>query len=90
MKVPLLDLKAQYASIKGEIDEAVKRVIDSQYFILGPEAEALEEEVARYVGADFAVGVASGSDAILVALGFFKEASISAPESTIMLSHSSN
>jgi dTDP-4-amino-4,6-dideoxygalactose transaminase len=68
MKVPLLDLKAQYATIKDEIKEAVDKVLESQYFILGPEVEALEGEVADYVGADFAVGVASGSDAILVAL----------------------
>ena len=46
--VPLLDLKAQYATIKDEIREAVDRVIESQYFILGPEVEALEHEVADY------------------------------------------
>ncbi|MBN1573297.1 MAG: DegT/DnrJ/EryC1/StrS family aminotransferase [Deltaproteobacteria bacterium] len=82
MKVPLLDLKAQYAAIRGEIKEAVEGVLESQYFILGPEVEALEGEVARYVGADFAVGVASGSDAILVALMALKIGSMSGGEAT--------
>jgi dTDP-4-amino-4,6-dideoxygalactose transaminase len=68
MKVPLLDLKAQYATIRDEIRNAVDGVIDSQYFILGPEVEALEAEIAAYTGARYAVGVASGSDAILVAM----------------------
>ncbi len=82
MKVPLLDLKAQYAAIRGEIEEAVERVLESQYFILGPEVETLEEEVSRYVGADFAVGVASGSDAILVALMALKIGSMSGGKAT--------
>jgi dTDP-4-amino-4,6-dideoxygalactose transaminase len=68
MKVPLLDLKAQYATIKDEIDAAVERVISSQYFILGPEVEALEAEIAAYTGARYGIGVASGSDAILLAM----------------------
>jgi dTDP-4-amino-4,6-dideoxygalactose transaminase len=68
MKVPLLDLKAQYATIKDEVRSAVDGVIDSQYFILGPEVEALEAEIAAYTGAGYGVGVASGSDAILLAM----------------------
>jgi dTDP-4-amino-4,6-dideoxygalactose transaminase len=68
MKVPLLDLKAQYATIKDEIDAAVERVISSQYFILGPEVEALEAEIAAFTGARYGIGVASGSDAILLAM----------------------
>jgi dTDP-4-amino-4,6-dideoxygalactose transaminase len=68
MKVPLLDLKAQYAAIKDEVRAAVDGVIDSQYFILGPEVEALEAEIAAYTGAKYGVGVASGSDAILLAM----------------------
>jgi dTDP-4-amino-4,6-dideoxygalactose transaminase len=66
--IPFLDLKAQYAGIHNEIKDAVQRVLDSQHFILGPEVEALEAEIARYVGAKFAVGCASGSDALLLAL----------------------
>ncbi len=66
--VPLLDLRAQYASIREDVEEAVRRVIESQYFILGPEVEALERELADYVGCDHAVGVSSGTDALLVAL----------------------
>jgi dTDP-4-amino-4,6-dideoxygalactose transaminase len=68
MNVPLLDLKAQHATIQDEIREAVDRVVSSQYFILGPEVEALEAEIAAYTGARYGVGVASGSDAILLAM----------------------
>jgi dTDP-4-amino-4,6-dideoxygalactose transaminase len=68
MMVPLLDLKAQYRAIKPEIDAAVQRVIDTQYFILGPEVSGLETEVAAYCDTSFGVGVASGTDALLVAL----------------------
>jgi dTDP-4-amino-4,6-dideoxygalactose transaminase len=66
--VPLLDLKAQYASIRDEIRVAVDRVIESQHFILGPEVEAFEREIAAYCGSGFAIGVSSGTDALLVAL----------------------
>ncbi|MCL4547534.1 MAG: DegT/DnrJ/EryC1/StrS family aminotransferase [Bacteroidetes bacterium] len=68
MKVPLLDLKPQYQSIKKEIDEAVQRVIDSQYFIMGPDVAKLEEEICQYLGCKKAVGVSSGTDALLLAL----------------------
>jgi len=68
IKVPLLDLKAQYAEIRSEIREAVDRVCDSQHFILGPEVTALEEAVASFCSAKFAVGVSSGTDALLAAL----------------------
>lgn len=66
--VPLLDLKAQYSSIKPAIDEAVARVIESQYFILGPEVSGLEDEVAAYAGVPHAIGMSSGTDALLAAL----------------------
>ena len=68
MPVPLLDLKAQYATIQHEIDEAVLAVVREQRFILGPQVEAFEAELAAYVGTRHGVGVSSGSDAILVAL----------------------
>ena len=68
MKVPLLDLKAQYASIKDEIDNAVADVLASQRFVLGPAVEACEEEVARYCGCAHAVGASSGTDALLAVL----------------------
>src|SRR3712207_1653075 len=68
MKVPLLDLQAQYATLRGELRAAVDRVMESQHFILGAEVEALETEVARYSQARHAVGCASGSDALLLAL----------------------
>lgn len=68
MKVKLLDLTAQFENIRGEVMEAVTGVFDSQYFILGPKVAELEEQVAGYCGTKDAVGVASGSDAILLCL----------------------
>jgi len=68
MDVPFLDLKRQYQAIRGEILERVRAVLESQKFILGEEVEGLERELARYCGAAEAVGVASGSDAILVSI----------------------
>ena len=65
---PFLDLQAQFATIRSDVMAAVERVLDSQHFILGPEVEALEREIAEYTGAEFAVGCASGSDALLLAL----------------------
>ena len=65
---PFLDLKAQFAGIREEVIEAVIRVLDSQHFILGPEVEALEKQIADSVGTSFAVACASGSDALLLAL----------------------
>ena len=68
MQVPLLDLKAQYATIKDEMLPAVEAVMDSQYFINGPEVKELEGMVAAYSGCKAAVGVSSGTDALLAAL----------------------
>jgi dTDP-4-amino-4,6-dideoxygalactose transaminase len=68
MQVPLLDLKAQYADLKVDVDQAVHRVLDSARFIGGPEVAGLEEEVARYCRTPFAIGCASGTDALLLAL----------------------
>lgn len=68
LQVPLLDLTAQYAAIEYEIKEAMDRVIKSQRFILGPEVEALEAEIADYCDAKHCIGVTSGSDALLAVL----------------------
>jgi dTDP-4-amino-4,6-dideoxygalactose transaminase len=68
MKVPLLDLKPQYNSLKKELDEALIRVAESQYFILGPEVEKMEKEFCDFLGAKHAYGVSSGTDALLLAL----------------------
>lgn len=68
MSVPLLDLKAQYLPLREQVLDAMTRVCDSQRFILGPETEALERELASLVGVPAAIGVSSGTDAILVAL----------------------
>ena len=68
MQVPLLDLKAQYATIKEEALAVTSEIYESQYFILGPHVEKLEEELAGYVGAKYAVGVSSGTDALVLSL----------------------
>jgi dTDP-4-amino-4,6-dideoxygalactose transaminase len=68
MKVPLLDLTAQYKSIRWEVRTAIDRVCESQVFILGPEVAACEHEIAAFCGAEHAIGVSSGTDALLVAL----------------------
>jgi dTDP-4-amino-4,6-dideoxygalactose transaminase len=66
--VPLLDLRAQYATLRKEVGLALERVLDSQHFILGGEVKAFEERAAQYCGVRHAVGCASGSDALLLAL----------------------
>lgn len=66
--VPLLDLKAQYATIRDEVRAAMDEVIESQYFIMGPVVQALEKDIAEYCGVKHAIGCASGSDALLLAL----------------------
>src|SRR5262249_60966994 len=68
MKVPLLDLKAQYSTIRSEIGTAIERVVEFQHFILGPEVEELEKEIATFCNTRFAIGVSSGTDALLAAL----------------------
>jgi dTDP-4-amino-4,6-dideoxygalactose transaminase len=65
---PFLDLKAQFATIKNDVTHAISRVMDNQHFILGKEVEAFEKDVAEVVGVREAVGCASGSDALLLAL----------------------
>jgi dTDP-4-amino-4,6-dideoxygalactose transaminase len=66
--IPLCDLQAQYLELQPELEEAVHRVLASGQLILGPEVAALEQEIAHYCGAGYAVGCASGTDALLLAL----------------------
>jgi dTDP-4-amino-4,6-dideoxygalactose transaminase len=68
MNVRLLDLQSQYATIREEVRTAIDRVCDSQHFILGPEVSAFEDEIAALCDARFAIGVSSGTDALLLAL----------------------
>lgn len=68
MQIPLVDLKAQYLSIKEEIDEAIQRVLNKCNFIMGDEVKEFEEELASFCSAKYAVGVSSGTDALLLAL----------------------
>ncbi|MFZ0449593.1 MAG: DegT/DnrJ/EryC1/StrS family aminotransferase [Desulfatiglandaceae bacterium] len=68
MKVPLLDLKKQYASIEEEVMQVTEEVFRSQRFILGPKVEELEEAIAGYCGCPYAVGVSSGTDALIISL----------------------
>ena len=68
MKVPLLDLKSQYQTLREEILTVTQEIYDSQYFILGPQVENLEKAIADYCQTDYAVGVSSGSDALIISL----------------------
>src|SRR3954466_15460685 len=68
MNVPLLDLKAQYLSIKAEIDNAVAEVLHSQHFILGPKVKECERAIAQYSRCSHGVGVSSGTDALVACL----------------------
>lgn len=68
MNVPLLDLRAQFQTIRGEVMAAVERVFESQHFILGPEVEVFERDAAEYCRIKHAIGCGSGSDALLLAL----------------------
>ena len=68
MKVPLLDLHPPLKDLRDEIVEAVTRVIDSTQYIMGPEIDELEKEIAEYCGTEDAVGVSSGTDALLISL----------------------
>ncbi len=68
MKVPLLDLKAQYATLREEMRRAVDAIFESQYFIMGPAVAECEKSIADYCGCPHAVGVSSGTDALIIAL----------------------
>src|SRR5881394_2328143 len=68
MTVPLFDPSTPLEPLRGELDAAIARVLDSKQFILGPEVEAFESELAAYVGAQHAVGVANGTEALTIAL----------------------
>src|SRR5713101_8204786 len=68
MNIPLLDLKAQYASIKEEVNQAIGEVLESQHFILGPKVDHCERAIAAYSTCSHAIGVSSGSDALLACL----------------------
>jgi len=66
--IPFLDFNKQYNSIHNEVNEAIQRVLTSQFFILGPETEAFEKELAEYLGVKYVVSVNSGTDALIFAL----------------------
>ena len=68
MMIPFLNLGAAYRETKAEVDPAIQRVLNSGWYILGPEVEAFEADWADYCGADQAVGVANGLDALILAL----------------------
>lgn len=68
MKVPLLDLEAQYRSIKPQIDQAIAEVMASQHFILGPKVQECEQVIARYSNCAHGIGMSSGTDALLACL----------------------
>ncbi|MGA1864908.1 MAG: DegT/DnrJ/EryC1/StrS family aminotransferase [bacterium] len=68
MPIPMVDLKAEYNSLKREIDKKITKVLNSGHFILGPEVESLEKDIAKYCNTRFSVGVASGTEALHLAL----------------------
>jgi len=68
MNVPLLDLRAQYEAIKDKAKPVIDEIFETQRFVLGAHGAALEEEIARYCGVSYAIGVASGTDALLLAM----------------------
>ena len=68
MKVPMLDLVAEHAPYREDLQTAFERVLDSGHFVLGPEVEAFEREIAEWIGVPNAIGVSNGSDALLLAL----------------------
>ena len=68
MEIPLLNLKLQYAQIKDEVKAAIDEVLESQQFIFGPKVEALERDIAKLVKVKHAIGVSSGTDALLLSL----------------------
>src|SRR5204863_1227561 len=68
MNIPLVNLKAQFRPLRAEMLASLERILDSQQFVLGPEVKSLEEEVAKYSHVKHAIGCASGSDALLLAL----------------------
>ena len=68
MSVPLLDLKAQFEPLREEIYEAIREAVEAQAFVLGPTVERFEADVCRFTGARHAVGCASGTDALILAL----------------------
>ncbi|MDR3539688.1 MAG: DegT/DnrJ/EryC1/StrS family aminotransferase [Desulfosporosinus sp.] len=71
MRIPLLDLKAQYLTIKDEIDQSIQNVLNASVFIMGPEMKTLEKEIAAYCGTKDAVAVANGTDALVLTLKAF-------------------
>jgi len=68
MKIPFVDLRRQYAAIRGEVQEAIARTLEGMHLFLGENVQALEQEFASYCGSRFAVGVGSGTDALYLAL----------------------
>ena len=68
MEIPLLNLKLQYAQIKDEVKSAIDEVLESQQFIFGPKVESFEREIAQLVKVEHAIGVSSGTDALLLSL----------------------
>ena len=68
MKIPFIDLQAQYQAYKIEIDEAIQNVLSSSQYIMGPELKKLEDGLASYTGSKHAIACSSGTDALLIAL----------------------
>ena len=68
MKIPFIDLQAQYQAYKNEIDQAIQKVLDSSQYIMGQEVKDLESNLSNYTGSKHAIACSSGTDALLIAL----------------------
>ncbi len=84
MKVPFGDLKVHYQAYRQVFDDAIKRVVESGHFILGPELEQFESTFAQYIGVDFAIGCASGTEAVYLALAACE---VAAGDEVLVVSH---
>ena len=88
MNIPMVDLKVKYRKYKEEFDNAVIGVMESGMFIMGPEVSAFEREIEQYYGMKHAIGVASGTDALLIAalsLGIGKGDEVIVPAFTFII-----
>src|SRR5260370_14044327 len=83
-QVPLVDLAAQFRSLRGEVMEAIEQVLASSELFLGPNTSAFEQEFAAYCGTQFAIGVANGTDALHLAL---RAAGIGSGDEVLTVSH---
>jgi dTDP-4-amino-4,6-dideoxygalactose transaminase len=84
MRIPLVDLRAQFQSVRGETLQAIETMLDSMELLLGPQTRAFEQEFAAYCGVPYAIGVGNGTDALHLAL---RAAGVEAGDEVVTVSH---